>query len=135
MWTVPEAARRLGLTERFVRGLASSGKLIGVEYHEGHWLIPESALEYYRQTCLGKPGRKKGVKTSSVRRVVELRLQRLGEVNAKELAAVLEVTQSTITTYLRELGAVFNPRTRTWKPKSKIASSHESSKSASVGSG
>lgn len=116
MLTVSEAAQRLGLTKRFVRELAGSGRLIGAEYHEGHWLIPESALEYYRQTCLGKPGRKKGLKTSPVRRVVELRLRRLGEVTTKELAADMGVTGAVIAVYLRELGAVFNPRTRTWKP-------------------
>ena len=32
-------------------------------------------------------GRKKGVKTSPVRRVVELRLRRLGAVKTRELAA------------------------------------------------
>ena len=135
MWTVPEAAQRLGLTERFVRRLANEGKLIGAEQYEGRWLIPESALETYRQAHRGKTGRRKGVKTSQVRRVVELRLQRLGEVTTKELATDMGVTQTTIAIYLRELGAVFNPHTRTWKPKSKIASSHESSKSASVGNG
>lgn len=116
MLTVSEAAQRLGLTKSFVRALAGSGRLAGAEYHEGHWLIPESALEYYRQAYLGKPGRKRGVKTSQVRRVVELRLRRLGVVKAKELAIDMGVTQSLIAAYLRELGAVFNPRTRTWKP-------------------
>ena len=116
MLTVPEAAHRLGLTERSVHRLAREGKLLGAEYHEGRRLIPESALEYYRQTGMGKPGRKKGVKTSPVRRVVELRLRRLGAVKTRELAADMEVTQSTITAYLREIGAVFDPRTGVWKP-------------------
>lgn len=115
MLTVSEAAHRLGLTKRFVRTLAGSGRFAGAEHHEGHWLIPEEAVETYRGASLGKPGRKKGVKTSQVRRVVELRLRRLGVVKAKELATDMGVTQSMIATYLRELGAVFDPRTRVWK--------------------
>lgn len=120
MLTVSEAAHRLGLTARSVQRLAREGRLLGVEQYEGRWLIPESAVETYRQVYRGKTGRRNGVKTSPVRRVVELRLQRLGEVNTKELAADLEVTQSTIAAYLRELGAVFNPRTRTWKPAKEV---------------
>jgi len=116
MLTVSEAAHRLGLTKRFVRALAGSGRLAGAEYHEGRWLIPEEAVETYRGTSLGRRGRKKGVKTSPVRRVVELRLRRLGAVKTRELAADMGVTQTTIALYLRELGAVFDPRTRTWKP-------------------
>lgn len=116
MLTVSEAAQRLGLTKRFVRDLASSGRFAGAEHHEDHWLIPEEAVETYREASLGRRGRKKGVKTSPVRRVVELRLRRLGVVKTKELAANIGVTQSMITTYLRELEAVFDPRTRTWKP-------------------
>jgi excisionase family DNA binding protein len=116
MLTLSEAAQRLGLTKRFVRALAGSGRLAGAEYYEDRWLIPEEAVEAYREASLGQRGRKKGVKTSSVRRVVELRLRRLGAVKTRELAADLGVTQSLITAYLRELGAVFNPRTRTWKP-------------------
>lgn len=115
MLTVSEAAQRLGLTKRFVRDLASSGRFAGAERHEDHWLIPEEAVETYREASLGQRGRKKGVKTSQVRRVVELRLRRLGAVKTQELAADMGVTQSMIATYLRELGAVFDPRTRVWK--------------------
>lgn len=116
MLTVSEAAQRLGLTKSFVRDLASSGRFAGAEYYEDHWLIPEEAVETYREVSLGRPGRKKGVKTSPVRRVVELRLRRLGAVKAKELAVDMGVTQTTVTVYLRELGAVFDPCTRAWKP-------------------
>lgn len=116
MLTVSEAAHRLGLTKSFVRTLAGSGRLAGAEYYENRWLIPEEAVEAYREVSLGRRGRKKGVKTSQVRRVVELRLRRLGEVSAKELAADMGVTASVVTAYLREIGAVFDPRTRTWKP-------------------
>lgn len=116
MLTVSEAAHRLGLTKRFVQVLARSGRLTGAEYHEDHWLIPEEAVETYRRVSLGQRGRKKGVKTSPVRRVVELRLRRLGAVRARELAADMGVTRSTIAGYLSELGAVFDPHTGVWKP-------------------
>ena len=116
MLTVSEAAHTLGLTKRFVRALAGSGRLAGAEHYEDRWLIPEEAVETYREASLGQRGRKKGVKTSPVRRVVELRLRRLGAVKTRELAADMEVTQNTITVYLRELGAVFDPHTGVWKP-------------------
>lgn len=115
MLTVSEAAQRLGLTKRFVRTLAGSGRFAGAERHEDHWLIPEEAVETYRESSLGRRGRKKGVKTSPARRVVELRLRRLGAVKTRELAADMGVTQTVIAVYLRELGAVFDPRTRVWK--------------------
>lgn len=116
MLTVSEAAQRLGLTKHYVRALARSGRFAGAEYYEDSWLIPEEAVETYREASLGRRGRKKGVKTSPVRRVVELRLRRLGAVKAQELAADMEVTQKTIKEYLRELGAVFDRHTGVWKP-------------------
>lgn len=116
MLTVSETAQRLGLTKRFVRDLASSGRFAGAEYYENRWLIPEEAVETYREASLGQRGRKKGVKTSPVRRVVELRLRRLGVVKAKELAADMGVTRNAVIVYLRELGAVFDHHTSVWKP-------------------
>ncbi len=60
MLTVSEAAHRLGLTKRFVRALAGSGRFAGAEYYEDRWLIPEEAVETYREASLGQRGRKKG---------------------------------------------------------------------------
>lgn len=111
-----EAAERLGLKRSSVVRMAQDGRLFGAyKAPDGSWRIPTGTIEHYAATRLGRRGRVRGVKTSSVRRVVELRLRRLGEVRARELAEDCGVTRSLIAHYLREIGARYDTRTGVWR--------------------
>lgn len=116
MLTTREAAERLGIKVESVSHAALRGLMTGARKIDGSWVIPEQAVEHYRKHHLGNIGRSKGQKTSPVRRVVELRLKRVGWVNSTQLADEMGVTRSLITIYLRELGARYDKETRTWRP-------------------
>lgn len=116
MLTTREAAERLGIKVDSVSDAANRGLMTGARKVDGLWVIPEQAVEHYRTHHLGNIGRGKGQKSSPVRRVVELRLKRVGRVNASGLADELDVTRALIAHYMRELGAKFDRSTNTWRP-------------------
>ena len=48
--TVPEAAERVGLSQRALRRALSEGRMSGVNM-AGRWMIPEAALDEYARTA------------------------------------------------------------------------------------
>ncbi|MGH9759448.1 MAG: helix-turn-helix domain-containing protein [Blastocatellia bacterium] len=63
MFTVKQAAERLGAAESSVRMWVRRGRFAGARLEESpigaFWLIPEDSIESFR---MGKPGRKPGPK-------------------------------------------------------------------------
>lgn len=114
--TVGDAAAILGLKPESVSKMARLGRIPGAIKHEetGRWFVPHESVEQYRQTRLGKRGARKGAQYSPVRRVVQLRLNRVGFVRASETAQVVGVTPTTIAKYLREAGARYDTKTNLW---------------------